>query len=798
MQKQKITFILLLIVISFNLNAQNNILGVIKDTNNNRIAFAEIELFNDYDSTILKHVIADSVGCFLFKDIKKGNYKLTITALPFNKKILQVKKDSIDLNIGEIIVADIKSNQLQSVTITSKKQQIEQKIDRLVVNVSGTPIGISGTALEVLQRLPGIDVNTDGNTIALNGKSQVGVLMNGKLIRIPISSLLQILGSTNAKDIDRIELISNPPSKYDAEFTGGLINIIQVKKETDGSNGTILLGLGYGKKDKEKAGINWNIRKNKTKFYGDLNYDRNANPRIFTNTNLITRDTIFSYNTTTNRFPVITNYSGRLGLDYFMNKKVTMGMQINGSLNRFKQNVDGKSYIGENPGKTRAVNLLNDENSRRELFTTNINTGIQIDASQSVNIDVDYLHYYNKAPNNYENTFISSTGSIDSTQIFNATKRTPVNVWVGRLDYSRSLNKKMRLDIGTKYTYSTLKNDVLVQDYLGGSYFKNVNLSENSKLIENIFAIYTSLNWDVNKTTKANLGIRYENSSQNLTLESKGNVLNSPISQFFPTFFLSKNINKKSSLQFSYGRRINRPTYFDLAPFVLFLDPNTFYFGNIKLKPAISNAISVNYKWTKYFATVEFTNEKNTIATSQSVFLDEKKQQILTSLNIDYLNTLSLSFILPFKVSKWWDMQNTIQASYIEQKLNNEVNNDIFYILRTTQNFSLPKDFSIQLFVSYNSKRLSGISTINDFQRTSLSIDKKLKKVNSVIQLSFTDIFGRDYSFNSTNSSNNAYVKYGYEPRVFRLTYMYNFGNSKLERERKRELGSDEIKKRIE
>ncbi len=150
MQKQKITFILLLIVISFNLNAQNNILGVIKDTNNHRIAFAEIELLKEYDSAILKHIIADSAGYFLFKDIKKGNYTLTITALPFNKKIVQVKKDSIDLNIGEIIVADIKSNQLQSVTITSKKQQIEQKIDRLVVNVSGTPIGISGTALEVL------------------------------------------------------------------------------------------------------------------------------------------------------------------------------------------------------------------------------------------------------------------------------------------------------------------------------------------------------------------------------------------------------------------------------------------------------------------------------------------------------------------------------------------------------------------------------------------------------------------------------------------------------------------------
>ncbi|WP_367867786.1 outer membrane beta-barrel protein [Pedobacter sp. WC2423] len=775
--------------------AQYKITGKIFDKNNNPLPFVDVKANN---TRITKVSLTDKDGVYTINNLPASDYEITIHTLLSKEIKKSVTVTDKDLDLG-ITFIDQEKN-LQEVVITGqKKQQVEQKIDRLVINVEGTPIGISGSALEVLQRLPGVEIGSNGSSITLNGKSEVGVLINDKLTRIPISSLIQILSSTNAKDIEKIELISIPPAKYDAEFTGGLINIKQVKKNTKGTNGSILAGLGFGKKDKEKFGINWNARNNKINFYGDLNYDRNNTPRTFTNsgTSRSSDQSVTSNFTETYRDPIITGYSGRLGLDYYINSKFTFGVLVNGNLNNFKQEASGFN-IKNNLNKNYYTGLFNDEDSDRNLFTSNLNLNYKIDSLQVLNFDVDYLKYLNKAPNNYNNHYFDENGALERNEIFSVTKNTPVAVGVGKIDYSRILSEKIKLDFGGKYTYSKLDNTVLVNDLIDGQYVQNNNLSEKSNLTENISATYLSVDWGADEKTNIKLGLRYEYSTQKLDLLSAGNALDTKLSELFPSLFFSREIGKKSSLQASYGRRVSRPTYFDLAPYVLFLDPNTFYFGNIRLKPSISNILSLNYKFQKYIASVEYSHEKNSIARSQIVFLPESSQQRLTSLNLDYLNTLTFSINAPLKINKWWEMQNSFQLSYINQKIDAQKNDDYFFIIRTTQTFSLPKDFSIQLFSAYNSNRLSGVSKIKQYQRVNLSLDKKIKKMNSSIQLSFNNVFGQNYSFESFEANNSSFVKYSYEPRIIRLTYIYNFGNSKLSKQRKREVSSEEIKNRLD
>ncbi|REC61331.1 hypothetical protein DRF65_16585 [Chryseobacterium pennae] len=776
--------------------AQYKITGKILDKNNKPLPFVEVKVNN---TTVTKVSITDKDGVYTINNLSASDYEITIHILlskEIKKSVTVIDKD---LNLGITYIEEVKEKSIQDIFITGKKkQQIEQKIDRLVVNVEGTPIGISGTALEVLQRLPGVEISSNGGSITLNGKSEVGVLMNDKLTRIPMSSLIQILSSTNAKDIEKIELISNPPAKYDAEFTGGLINIKQIKKNTDGMNGNILAGVGYGKKDKEKFGVNWNARSNKINFYGDMNYDRNNTPRAFTNSGTtFSNQSVITNFTETYRDPVITGYSGRFGLDYYINEKLTFGVLVNGNFSNFKQDANGFN-LRNSLNKNSYTNLYNDEDSDRNLFTSNLNLNYKIDSLQTINFDMDYLNYNNKAPNNYNNHYFDENGALERNEIFSVTKNTPVDVGVGKIDYSRILSKKVKLDVGGKYTYSKLSNTVLVNSLIDGQYVQNNNLSEKSNLIENISATYLSVDWEANEKTDVKIGLRYEHSMQQLDLLSTGNALDTKLSEFFPSLFFSREIGKKSSLQASYGRRVSRPTYFDLAPYVLFLDPNTFYFGNIKLKPSISNIFSLNYKFQKYLVSVEYTHEKNSIARSQTVFLPESSQQLLTSLNLDYLNTLTFSINTPIKINKWWEMQNSFQVSYINQKINAQKNNDTFFIIRTTQTFSLPKDFSIQIFAAYNSDRLSGVSKIKEYQRVNLSIDKKIKKWNSTVQLSFNNIFDQNYSFESLEAYSSSFVKYSYEPRIIRLTYTYNFGNSKISKQRKREVSSEEIKNRLD
>jgi hypothetical protein len=778
------------------LYAQYQVKGKIVDSAGEPISYVNAILLQKDSLKLVKGGITDDSGVFVLRNIAGGEYQLKISLLGF-KEIEKALNITQNIDLGSIVLA-ASTEELDEVVIKAEKPVLEQKVDRLIANVEGTLIGNSGNALEVLERLPGIEISPDGSSITLNGRSEVGILINGKLTRIPLSSFLQILSSTNAKDIKNIELITTPPAKYDAEFTGGLININQIRKNDDGANASILVGLGYGDGDKEKAGINWNVRKDKINFYGNANFDRNNSPRSFSNTSTTTQQSIETFNqTTSNRKPIITGLTGQLGLDYYLNEKTTLGVLFNGSSSRFKQTVTGRGFVSETPGDASNLQLVNTEDSTRELIVVNLNLGVQLDSLSKLSFDIDYLNYYNENPTDYDNTFLDASGNILSNEFFTAFKETPVNVWVGKTDYSKRLNSNLNIELGGKYTFSSLDNTVLVQDLINGSLVQNDELSELSNLTENIVALYSSANWKINDKTDVNLGLRYEYSTQDLELQSSGNVLDRKINALFPSLFLSRKFGTKNTLQFSYGRRITRPTYFDLAPFLLFLDPNTFFNGNVELQASISNSFSLSYKYKKYLASFEFTHADNAIARSQSVLLEDTGQQVFTSLNLDYLNTYALNLTIPVRMTSWWNSQNTFQLGYLEQELNNVTSSDLFYSIRSTQDFKLSDDIRLQLFARFNSERLSGVTNINSFNRVNLSLEKKIETWNSRLQISYNNIFGNDYSFTIDEDFNNSFVEYNFEPRVLQLTWTYDFGNSKVKKQRQRTTGSKEIKNRI-
>jgi len=795
--KKKTTLFIISFFCASLMFAQYEIKGNITDSIGRSIVYANAILLQKSDTKLVKGGISDENGNFLLPNIKKGEYLLKINFVGYKEIEKQLIIINQDIDLG-VLQLEEEAYELDKVLIKVKKPILEQKIDRLTVNVEGTLVGTSGNVLEILERLPGVEISSDGSSLMLNGKSEVGVLMNNKLTRIPISSLLQILSSTNAKNIKNIDLITNPPAKYDAEFTGGLININQIKNDIDGTNGSFLFGLGYGDGYKQRAGVNWNMKKNKLNFYGNLNFDRNDNPRTYTNSSIqINQGIQTSRRTISDRKPVISGYMAQLGLDYYINENITLGGMLNGNRSRYKQNVVAEGIIAETDKETTSLKSINTEDSKRDLITANVNLELKLDSLNIIDFDFNYLNYYNENPTDYDNTFFDSQRNITSNEFFTASKKTPVDVWVGKTNYSKKINDRLVLNLGGKYTYSSLNNTVIVKNLVNDVLIQDPELSEKSNLLEKIGALYSSLDWKLDEKTNINFGLRHEYSTQDLKLETKGSVLNSDLNELFPSLFISRNLGNQSALQFSYGRRVTRPTYFDLAPFLLFLDPNTFFNGNIELKPSISNGISFNYKYKKYLASFQFTNENNAIARKQPIFLEDTSQQVITSLNLDFLNTYSVNLTLPFKITSWWDMENSFQMAYLEQKLNGKNNTDNYYSIRMTQNFDLPKNTRLQLFASYNSERLSGVTNIDDFQRVNFLMEKKIEKWDSKIQLSYNNIFGNDISFFTTEELNTSSIVYEYEPRVLRITFVHNFGNSKVKKQKRRETGIKEIKKRI-
>lgn len=770
--------------------AQSSITGKVNLADSLPVTFS-VYLKDLGDSTKTRVTQTDSADRFKFENLPNSNYQLQITHIGYKDFYQVVSLFNSQVAIDKITL-ELEDRRMEEVEVVRKRPQFVQEIDHIKYNIKGTPIGISGSALEVLQRLPGVEVSPDGTSVSINGRNEIGILMDGKLVRIPISSLLQILSSTNAQDIESIEVFENPPSQFDVDFSGGIINIKRIRKRGIGVNGNVLVGIGYGDKDKEKVGINLGYQKDKINLFGDVNYDRNRTPRNFINSSrqFIDGQQVESY-TTTFRDPVITGYTGRIGLDYDLSPMLAMSFITNAYTNRFVQETVGHSRSSGIYDSD--ISLYSDEDSKRDLFSVNFNTVWKSDSVNTFSWDLDYLYYYNEAPIYYSN-FYERGGTLEE---LNVLKETPVNVLGVNFQYSRRFGGNSSLTFGTKFTKSMMTNNVILDSLKDNEDIRNEMLSEYSEYDEGIFAMYGNFDSKLGEDTDLKIGLRYENSKYDLITKSDNKLNSKTMDELFPTLFINHKMNTNSSAQFSYGRRVNRPTYFDLAPYVLFLDPNTSSFGNINLKPGFSNNLNLSYRYRSYLFGLSYSTEKNAIARSQTVFTENKEDLVFTSLNIDRLNTWSLNMNIPIKITKWWNLQNNVQLSFLDQKMGPTKTSDWFYTARTTQNVTLPYEIRGQLFVSFNSTRKLGVSTLNSFQRVNLSLDREIKRWNSTLQISYNAIFGNDFSRESVQNSSYAYLANNLEPRVFRFTFIKKFGKRTLKTSN-RESSVSDIERRLD
>lgn len=276
-------------------------------------------------------------------------------------------------------------------------------------------------------------------------------------------------------------------------------------------------------------------------------------------------------------------------------------------------------------------------------------------------------------------------------------------------------------------------------------------------------------------------------------------MLDLNISQFFPTLFLSRKLAKETTMQLSYGRRITRPSFGELAPFFIFLDPTTYFYGNTSLRPAISNNFRAGVTYKQSVFAFEHTYEKDAIEGYQPLLVEGTDQQVYTSLNLDYKTTTSLMVSTPVRVTERWNMNLNLMG--VRNQLVTPENTTIslsYYNVNVAQSFILPADFTVELSGFYQSASLAGISRMGGFQSVNLGVQKKFEN-DSKLKLAFNNIFG--FNFNYYTASNDKTFTnlstFRFERRIFNLSYSYNFGNQKLKIKRNRTTGSDEIKNRL-
>ena len=781
--------------------------GIVNSNEAKPISNANVILLNTKDSSLVKGVTTNNNGAFLLEKIAPGNYLAVISNEGFHDKYFPAELvDEKTFDIGVVMLSPV-SKELKDVVVTGKKPMFDQKIDRLVVNVKGSITNAGSTVLEVLEKSPGVTVNRSSGTISMNGKNGVQVMINGKMNYMPADAVLQMLNGMNASTVEKIELITNPPAKYDAEGNAGYINIVLTQSPDEGFNGSIDLSMGALEGTEPKAGVNFNYRKRKVNLYGSYSFSRLAQLQNGSfHRRLKDSGSVSEIKTETARDPYQRNHNARIGMDYSLSKKTVIGALLAGYDNKWEMDAVNNSVYSKNGVVDTSIVIDNHEVNHWKHLMGNLNLQHIIKDGEDFSVNTDYLYYHNENPTDYLNNYYNAMGHHLSSENTFSGKVTDINIWVSQFDYAKRINSKTSIQLGAKGAFSTFTNDVLVQEKVQDVWLPDNALTAIYHLHENIGAAYASLDQKLSEKTMIKGGLRYEYTYSHLYSEKEKDIVNRKYGKLFPTFYISHKLDDRNSLNFSYSRRINRPSFRSLAPFLIFVDPKTFISGNAALQPALSDGVRLGWVTGKLVFSGSYTYTSNFIANFQVDVDTSNNTQTLTAQNIDKVQIINLSASIPINITKWWFSQVNLDGNWQQMKThlkNGPIDvSQVFFGISGAESFKLPKRFSIELAGFFQTKSFNaffGASTLKPIGKLNMAVQKKFNA--SALTLGVDDIFS-SFIFRTefTDPNGDFYTKGDLQisSRIFKISYSLNFGSKVLKDKRSRETASEDEQKRAQ
>ncbi len=782
--------------------------GTVHDVNNQPLSFANVLLLNQKDSSVVTGVSTSDVGTFSITNFNPGKYLIKTSMIGYKTMFSQafdVKTSNDHIHIKPFVV-DEDTKVLNDIDVVAKKPIYEQQIDRLVVNVEKSITSAGSTALEILEKSPGVIVNRQDKSLTLGGKEGVTIMINGKENRMPVSAAIEMLSGMSSENVKKIELITTPPSKYEAEGDAGIINIVLKKDDDFGTNGTYTLGAGMGVDGKLNGSLTLNHHLKKVNYFGMYSYSYDNSYQVISMNRKYNQDgSQKETNSESLREPTTGYHNFRLGMDYTISSKTVIGILTSGYRSDWEMVAMNNIYYKTDNQITTLIDQKVTESNLWNHYMGNFNLEHFFKEDETLEFNVDYLHYDDNNPSGYLIQYHDNANQLTSTEEIKITKKTPINTIVGKLDYVRNFGKNVKLEAGLKGTSTDFGNDVSVANLVNGTWTYNEDLTNNYSLSENISAAYSSLNFKFSEKTSMITGLRYEYTNTVLNTETQHGIIDRHYGKLFPTFYLSQQLSKNNSIQFSYSRRITRPSFNELAPFIVFQSPDTYVAGNEKLQPSISNIFKTDYKYKSVLFSFTYSDENNAIRRFQPSQDPVKNILFLRSRNLDQVTTASLMLSFPLKLTKWWNMQNNfnglmqnVKTDYDGEKLDISLKN---LSINTINNFRIMKGFTCELSGFYRSASLWGISRSKALKTVSVGLQKKSKNEKDTFSLNLSDVFKTAiYSFSANVPELNIHNlgRLDFEPRVLRFTYAHNFGSKKVKAARTRQTGSEEERQRVD
>lgn len=815
---KKSIFLFILSIITLSLGATNTdplekitITGKVIDKDTKQpLEYATI-VIKSLDGKIITGGITDVKGEFNIQ-VAKGVYDISIEFISFKTKTFKSKEISGNTDLGTIIL-EVDAQTLKEVEIIAEKSTVEIRLDKKIYNVGKDMTVKGGTASDVLDNVPSVSVDVEGN-VSLRGSENVRILINGKPSGLVGMSSTDALRQLPADAIEKVEVITSPSARYDAEGTAGILNIILRKGKANGFNGSMSASAGIP--DNYGLSTNLNYRTNKANFFGSGGYNyRNApgnsksdvtylNPSEFTPD---FRNEKREYDREND------GYNTRFGLEYFLSDKTSL---------------TGTVLYRESNGDDVSTNISDEFDENKILTRTNNRVELADENDKTTEYSLNFIHDFNKDGHKltmdfqYENSLENSSSLITDNDTFPALiENEPERISSDndtediliKGDYVLPIGKNSQFEFGFNTSLKKLNSDYLVEgfDVETNQFYNNTNFSNTLDFEQNIYSLYSQYGNKVNKFSYL-LGLRMENTDRKISLLQTNENFDKNYTEFFPTVNLGLEFSEGESLTLGYNRRLGRPGHWFLNPFESRTSQTFIRKGNVNLDPTYTNSFDLGYikKWEKLTlnSSLYYQHAINNIEMAQKEEIREVNGVptlviIMTPINLSSQDRYGFEFTANYNPIKWWKITNSFNFfKSVTGGDYNGINYDkenVSWFTRLESRISLPGKIDWQTSGMYMGPSESATAKIKAMYNVNLAFSKDILKEKGTLSLNVSDLFNSrkrnstNYSPSISSPTTISVNEFQWRQRQIMLNFTYRFNQKKKnERQQREENGGEE------
>lgn len=810
--------LLFLFVAGPGLHAQ--ISGRLATTGGQPLPFASVLLLSIPDSTVSDATVSDTAGVYSLTTSQRGSFILKISSQgfrPWYSPAFSLTNAQHPIQFGLQLLRE-DTSQLNEVTIRSSKPLVTQTAEGTVVQVDKRIFSKGNSVLQLLQQSPGVSIDYRNNSLVLNGKSGVTVMLNGKTLQVPADQVVSFLNGMMANDVVRIELLSTPGASQDAEGTGGIIHIVTRPQTAEGTTATVTLTGGYGRAEKANGTASLHHQKGKWSWDAAFSFlhDRtSSNIYIDSRQNMPVFDGPLHVLVDNTTKAVQKNQDISLQTAFRLTSRTSLGAQGSWSASR-RSSIDRNraNYHLQSDSVLYFDGTIAGEN-RWQHGAGSVYLDTRFRDGATFRTSLDGIGFSSHSPSEVINSFQHGSGEPvgGNDSLFAPRQRgyagTNIRVVMGKADYQQTVTSRWKLETGLKASIMQNRSRAGIQSLLNDQWADRSETTGEMRMQEHIGAGYLSVKGQLSPGLLLTVGFRYEYARTRMTdTRTDATVVDRKQGFLFPNVSLSKRMTNQSDLFLSYSRRISRPTYQDLASFVRYSDPSAVYTGNPLLKPGLADNMKLGYSRTGYSLNLLLSRDQHPIVRYQLTEGPLRNLLYVGPQNLAWQKSAMLQFTASQKITDSWSMTYDLsggvrgfRATHTRIPVEKTY---FFYSFNTTQTWKLPRKMTAELSAWLNSTSYNGTIRVGPMGGANLGFKKELP--GSSLQLTVTDLLRNlhidtyygtviEEAFSIRN-----HVSIDTESRMFpivKLTWSRSFGRSRFDHSNRQEEESKEERRRV-